>query len=109
MRPVNKLSRMLDALWVKILLSLVLIYPAIWLWRRFSSSGGGRYEVCGAAYALRRHGEGEKEGEWMKRWEPTVRHVVGNSIKGGEPMLEPVVDGHAALPDAVRALDGYEE
>ncbi|KDQ63575.1 hypothetical protein JAAARDRAFT_169544 [Jaapia argillacea MUCL 33604] len=52
-RPDNKLSRALSHIWVRILLWLFLIYPFIWLFKRFSRWGGGNWEVCGGAYALK--------------------------------------------------------
>ncbi|KDQ56853.1 hypothetical protein JAAARDRAFT_207890 [Jaapia argillacea MUCL 33604] len=52
-RPDNKLSRALSHLWVKILLWIFLIYPFIWLFKRFSRWGGGKWEVCGGAYGLK--------------------------------------------------------
>ncbi|KAG5647959.1 hypothetical protein DXG03_006993 [Asterophora parasitica] len=52
-RPDNRLSRTLSKTWVKVLLCIFLIYPFIWLFKRYHSRGGGRWEVCGGAYALK--------------------------------------------------------
>ncbi|KZT02671.1 uncharacterized protein LAESUDRAFT_661390 [Laetiporus sulphureus 93-53] len=52
-RPDNWLSRTLSNKWLKFLLFLFLIYPFIWLYQRFGRRGGGRWEVCGGAYALK--------------------------------------------------------
>lgn len=52
-RSSNRLSRALSKTWVKVLLFLTLIYPFIALFRRFHRRGGGRWEVCGGAYALK--------------------------------------------------------
>lgn len=52
-RPDSKLSRALSNKWIKFVLVLVLIYPFIWLYKRFGRRGGGRWEVCGGAYALK--------------------------------------------------------
>lgn len=46
------LARALSNKWTKFLLIITLVYPIIWLFKRFARSGGGRWEVCGAAYAL---------------------------------------------------------
>ncbi|KAL0569550.1 hypothetical protein V5O48_012413 [Marasmius crinis-equi] len=54
-RPNNRLSRILSNVWLKILLWILLIYPFIWLYKRFHSKGGGRWEVCGGAYAMTRY------------------------------------------------------
>lgn len=53
-RPDNRLSRMLSNKWLKFLSIILLIYPFIWLFKRFHSRGGGRWEVCGGAYPLKR-------------------------------------------------------
>jgi len=52
-RPDNRLSRMLSNKWLKLLLIILLVYPFIWLYKRFGKRGGGRWEVCGGAYALK--------------------------------------------------------
>lgn len=52
-RADNKLSRTLSKTFVKFLLIVTLIYPFIWLFKRYGSKGGGRWEVCGGAYALK--------------------------------------------------------
>jgi hypothetical protein len=40
-RPTNRLSRTLSNKWIKFLLWILLIYPFIWLFKRFHSRGGG--------------------------------------------------------------------
>lgn len=57
---------MLSNKWWKLLLIITLVYPFIWLYKRFSSSGGGKWEVCGGAYAL-------------KAWRPIAQHPDGSS------------------------------
>ncbi|KAJ3484332.1 hypothetical protein NLJ89_g11988 [Agrocybe chaxingu] len=52
-RPDNRLSRTLSSTLYKVLLWIFLIYPFIWLFKRFHSRGGGRWEVCGGAYPLK--------------------------------------------------------
>lgn len=52
-RPDNRLSRMLSNKWLKFLSIILLIFPFIWLFKRFHSRGGGRWEVCGGAYAMK--------------------------------------------------------
>src|ERR1700691_2290949 len=98
-RPDNRLSRILSNPWIKFLMIITLIYPFVWLYKRFHSRGGGRWEVCGGAYSLKRlvpAGEeqnpdsksalrdqpadisstsrsmkviGLKEGQWLRLWE----------------------------------------
>ncbi|KAF9229254.1 hypothetical protein BS17DRAFT_771235 [Gyrodon lividus] len=53
-RSHNRLSRALSSGWIKFLLIITLIYPFLWLFKRFHSRGGGIWRVCGAAYALKR-------------------------------------------------------
>lgn len=52
-RPSNHLSRALSRWWVKLLLWLTLIYPFIWMFKRFATIGGGIWRVTGAAYPLK--------------------------------------------------------
>jgi hypothetical protein len=52
-RPTNRLSRTLSNKWIKILLWILLIYPFIWLFKRFHSRGGGQWRVAGGAYATK--------------------------------------------------------
>ncbi len=127
-RPDNALSRTLSNKWLKFLLWLFLIYPFLWLFKRFSSHGGGRWEVCGGAYALKtwqiqppdsqgpppyaNDGRwqqtpngwacliGEREGEWFQRWEGRIRAAVRDRIQSRTPL--------DVLPGpAVMMLDGY--
>jgi len=53
-RPDNRLSRTLSNKWLKFLLIITLIFPFIWLFERFHSSGGGRWRTCGGAYSMHR-------------------------------------------------------
>ena len=36
-----------------VLLCVTLLYPFIWLFKRFAAEGGGKWKVCGGAYALK--------------------------------------------------------
>ncbi|KAG9090508.1 hypothetical protein FRC06_001025 [Ceratobasidium sp. 370] len=61
-RPSTRFSRALSKTWVVVVLWMFLIYPFIWLYRRFR---GGRWEVAGAAFPLRawKHCEGSLPGQ----------------------------------------------
>ncbi|KIO16163.1 hypothetical protein M407DRAFT_233386 [Tulasnella calospora MUT 4182] len=49
----NKLSQMLSNMWWYILLWILLVYPlVIWPFKRFSSYGGGDWDVAGSSFAL---------------------------------------------------------
>ena len=72
---------------LKFLLIITLIYPCIWLFQRFYRRGGGRWVVGGSGYALKRREEGggligDEEGQWMRRWEGTIRRSVMARKKG---------------------------
>jgi hypothetical protein len=64
-RPTNRLSRALSHWWVKLILWITLIYPFIWIFKRFSPIGGGQWRVAGAAYPLKEwvHCEDSVPGE----------------------------------------------
>ncbi|KAF9535451.1 hypothetical protein CPB83DRAFT_841772 [Crepidotus variabilis] len=53
-RPDNWVSRMLSNKWLKFLSIILLVFPFIWLFKRFHPRGGGRWEVCGGAYPLKK-------------------------------------------------------
>jgi len=123
-RPNTRISRAISNPWLKFLLIITLIYPCIWLFQRFHRRGGGRWAVGGGAYALKRwtvvpenkvagpqdmvdSGRilvGEREGEWFKRWEGTIRRsVMGRKVEKramNEPD-EPVTNWPATM------LDGF--
>lgn len=91
-----------------------MIFPFIWLFKRFHSRGGGVWEVCGGAYALKRlelvdqrqtRSEdvssparmiqtpkgaaklvGVREGEWFRRWEGTIIRAVLGGYQSSTPM-----------------------
>ncbi|KAL0951227.1 hypothetical protein HGRIS_007948 [Hohenbuehelia grisea] len=103
-RPDNWLSRTLSNKWLKFLLWILLIYPFIWLFKRFHSRGGGRWEVCGGAYAL-------------KRWVPVgagPNAHRSNSRDGLDPKPLPPGDDSQHnrtidTPDGQRELVGVRE
>ena len=72
-RPTNRLSRTLSNKWIKFLLWILLIYPFIWLFKRFHSRGGGQWRVAGGAYAtkawdhLKDSAEGEDITQYLAR------------------------------------------
>jgi len=120
-RPDSRLSRALSNLWVQILLIITLVYPFIWLYRRFSMQGGGRWTVAGGAYALKRwvvpsndvqpgtpakvfqtpDGPrvllGIREAEWLQAWEATIRRAVSGRRTNKEPLYEPIAAAGAAV------------
>ncbi|TFK41187.1 hypothetical protein BDQ12DRAFT_679041 [Crucibulum laeve] len=71
-RPDNKLSRLLSRTFYKVLLCIFLIYPFIWLFKRYHSRGGGRWEIYGGAYGL-------------KHIEPLSTDELENAIPDMEP------------------------
>ncbi|KAG9227239.1 hypothetical protein CCMSSC00406_0004222 [Pleurotus cornucopiae] len=83
-RPDNTLSRILSKWWVKGLLWATLIYPFIWVFKRYHPLGGGRWQVYGGAYAL-------------KRWVPHDNNGNGNGNgdNGPQPPGGPDPDAKA--------------
>ncbi|KAJ6575087.1 hypothetical protein B0H19DRAFT_1127115 [Mycena capillaripes] len=136
-RPDNRLSRMLSNKWLKFLSIILLIFPFIWLFKRFHSRGGGTWAVCGGAYALKswvpveepqaqdvstRKGpaltpeqglirtpagtsrlSGMREGEWFRKWQPTIVRAVSNRFQSSTPLYHTTEEG---VPQA-HGLDGY--
>ncbi|KAI0936401.1 hypothetical protein AcW1_000653 [Taiwanofungus camphoratus] len=132
-RPDNVLSRTLSNKWLKFLLFILLIYPFIWLCKRYGERGGGRWEVCGGAYALKSwqlvdsssdlppsfpdHDDGRtmqtsaglaklvglREGEWFQQWEGTIRRAVSSRLKSSTPLRDP----DERPSQAAMMLDGY--
>lgn len=125
-RPDNQFSRMLSNMCIKFLLWILLIYPFIWLYKRFS---GGRWEVCGGAYALKTwqlqppgtvpppnsndgrwqqtpqglvHLIGYREGEWFQQWEATIRGAVCRRVQTQTPLGL----GEYAQAPSIMLLDG---
>ncbi|KAJ7487574.1 hypothetical protein B0H11DRAFT_2013955 [Mycena galericulata] len=135
-RPDNRLSRMLSNKWLKFLSIILLIFPFIWLFKRFHSRGGGSWAVCGGAYALKhwvpvepeaqdlsklkgrlpaaenrslisQDGSsrlaGLREGEWFRKWQPTIVRAVCNRYQSSTPLYQTTEEG---TPSA-QVLDGY--
>ncbi|KAI0756940.1 hypothetical protein C8Q80DRAFT_1131215 [Daedaleopsis nitida] len=127
-RPDNRLSRILSNMWLKFLLWILLIYPFIWLFKRFSRRGGGRWQLCGGAYALKTwqlqppgtvpppnsndgrwqqtpdglvHLIGLREGEWFQQWEGTIRGAVRRRVQTRTPLEH----GAYAAPPQLPFLD----
>jgi hypothetical protein len=62
---------MLSNKWLKFLSIILLIFPFIWLFKRFHSRGGGSWSVCGGAYALK---------SWVPVDEPEAQNI--STFKG---------------------------
>jgi len=126
-RSDNRLSRTLSNPWIKFLMIITLIYPFVWLYKRFHSRGGGRWEVCGGAYALKRlvpssgadsksaqyvansptGGPAEvllglKDGQWLRQWEGSIKRAVTSRLHAS--LTEPDPPNGLAL-----LLDGYTD
>ncbi|KAJ1306369.1 hypothetical protein OPQ81_007375 [Rhizoctonia solani] len=77
-RPSSAFSRALSKTWVVVLLWITLIYPFIWLYKRFH---GGRWEVAGSAFPLRawKHCEDSVPGESAESYRRrTFKEVTGD-------------------------------
>jgi hypothetical protein len=137
-RPTNSLSKLVSNMFIKVLLCVTLIYPFIWLFKRFHDRGGGVWKVCGGGYPLkvvlplpREDGDqlptfeeaagssssavvqartyviGEREGEWFRKWENTIRGAVLSRRQDGNPLEHPT-DASYVNPCAT-LLDGYTD
>ncbi|KAF8168128.1 hypothetical protein B0H34DRAFT_684284 [Crassisporium funariophilum] len=94
-RPDNKLSRVLSSGFYRVLLIIFLIYPFIWLFKRYSSRGGGRWEVYGGAYAL-------KQSEPLE-----VQDRARVDVYAGPPIMGPrVIETDQGL---LMRVEGYRE
>ncbi|KAF8596410.1 hypothetical protein BDV93DRAFT_610902 [Ceratobasidium sp. AG-I] len=105
-RPSTKFSRALSKTWVCVLLWIFLIYPFIWLYRRFH---GGRWEVAGAAFPLRawKHCEGSIPGESAVEYRARILKEGGEVASiGSEASDERVL---AESPQGVSQLVGTDE
>lgn len=105
-RPSTKFSRALSKTWVCVLLWILLVYPFIWLYRRFH---GGHWEVAGAAFPLRawKHCEDSIPGESAAEYR-TRRLKEGAEVAsiGSEGADERVM---AESPQGVSQLVGTNE
>lgn len=138
-RPTNALSKLVSNMWIKFLLWITLIYPFIWLFKRFHEHGGGVWKVCGGGYPFKvvlpvqgykgdqlptfeeaagsssstvvaraeTYVIGEREGEWFKKWENTIRGAVLSRKQDTIPLVYPT-DTPYANPSAA-LLDGYTD
>lgn len=97
MHPDGTMSRAISNKCIKFLLIITLIYPFIWLFKRYYGQGSGRWVIGGSSYAPKRRapsaeGEvgliGEGEDEWMRRWEGTIQKSVTEQKIDRRGMME---------------------
>ena len=106
-RPDNTLSRMLSNKWIFVLSIVLLIYPFIWLFKRFHSRGGGRWEVCGGAYALKHYGPALSTPPPKSPFQhPETSDGQGSSHSSAATALAPRL---IETPDGVHQLTGLRE
>jgi hypothetical protein len=81
----------------KFLLWIILVYPFLWLYYRYSSQSG-KWDVCRAHYSCTRDPRDPAgsvgcvplgDGDWVKVWERTIRLAVGNRIQSNSPIYRP--------------------
>ncbi|PPR05689.1 hypothetical protein CVT26_008930 [Gymnopilus dilepis] len=98
-RPDNRVSRMLSNKWLKFLAWLLLLYPFVWLFKRFHSRGGGRWEVCGGAYPLKQWVplDGEEADAAERETRADAENGAGpSSSQSGGDVLPPYSDNPAS-------------
>ncbi|KAH8100670.1 hypothetical protein BXZ70DRAFT_1008159 [Cristinia sonorae] len=133
-RTDSPFARLLSKTWFKVLLWVFLIYPFIWLYKRFHHRGGGRWEVCGGAYALKRwqpldeedpsappppfsetdervaHGavSGHAKLVGMKEgeWFQRWEATIKRGVTGRTRLRDPMISPDRSTPEATM-LDGY--
>jgi len=86
----------------KVLLIVFLVHPFIWLFKRFSSrGGGGRWEIYGGAYVLGLLGPLGGDGK-----DSTLIAASNGSNAGLPPLLNPRI---METEHGLRKLKGYRE
>lgn len=120
-RPTNRLSRTLSNKWIKFLLWILLIYPFIWLFKRFHSRGGGQWRVAGGAYAtkawvhLRDSVESEDVTQYLARKQdssnelPEYSAVASTSVRPGLPRAGTSLGRLRRTPQGISKLVGVRE
>lgn len=106
-RPNNAVSRMLSNKWLKFLSIILLIFPFIWLFKRFHSHGGGRWEVCGAAYPLKQWvplDSGEVDSDTLPPYNP---FSTSSALTTTTPTQ--TVQRHMLTPTGPKKLLGLKE
>lgn len=127
-RPDNRLSRTLSNKWLKFLLIITFIFPFVWLFKRFNKKGGGRWEVCGGAWALKRllpvtepdtvqgksaptlfqspdgqllEVKGMNEGQWLQMWQATIVQAANNRYQSTIPLTQTTAARLAGIPMSI--------
>ncbi|KIM80107.1 hypothetical protein PILCRDRAFT_9686 [Piloderma croceum F 1598] len=76
-----------------------LVYPFVWMYRRFGKQGG-KWDVCRASFTCNRDprdphkviGVPLGDGDWVKIWERTIRLGIRNRIQTTQPIYRPTAD-----------------
>ena len=120
-RPTNRLSRTLSNKWIKFLLWILLIYPFIWLFKRFHSRGGGQWRVAGGAYAtkawvhLRDSAEGEDVTQYLAREQDSFNELPEYSAMASTSVRQGLHNAGTSLgrlrrtPQGISKLVGVRE
>ncbi|KIM80108.1 hypothetical protein PILCRDRAFT_822621 [Piloderma croceum F 1598] len=95
----STLTRMLTDGLIKYLPWVDLIYPFVWMYRRFGKQGG-KWDVCRASFACNRDPQDPHnvigvplgDGDWVKIWENTIRLGIRNRIQTTQPIYRPTAN-----------------
>jgi hypothetical protein len=76
-----------------------LVYPFVWMYRRFGKQGG-KWDVCKASFPCNRDprdshkviGVPLGDGDWVKIWERTIRLGIRNRIQTTQPIYRPTAN-----------------
>jgi hypothetical protein len=99
-RSPNFVSKVFSSCWLKILLSVVLVFPFLWLWRRYWPGAGGKWGVSGVAFPIK------------KKWELVPGTFAGEILEQAQVRLgeEAMKDKRAkTTPEGVWIMKGTHE
>ncbi|PVF93144.1 hypothetical protein CPB86DRAFT_130229 [Serendipita vermifera] len=100
-RSPNFVSKIFSSCWLKILFSVILVFPFLWLWRRFWPGAGGKWGVAGVAFPIKKTWElvpGTSAGETLEQ----ARQRLGDDVI-------PPIKKTKVTPEGVWIMKGTHE
>jgi hypothetical protein len=103
--PDSTLMTMLSSTALKFLLWILLVYPFLWLYRRYGSAGG-KWDVCRATFICRRDPRNppgvdgvplRSDGDLVQIWERTIRLAVRDRIQTTRPIYRPTANNSEVI------------
>jgi len=98
-QPDSTLTMVLTDGLIKYIPWIDLVYPFVWMYRRFGKQGG-KWDVCRASFTCNRDprdphkviGVPLVDGDWVKIWERTIRLGIRNRIQTTQPIYRPIAN-----------------